>query len=97
MTEVEFWRVVNIVRAVGHLEEWTPPVGFYDSGPRRAMLNTRMPTLASTRRVQQPRTGPAMLNRESVAVQRAKPTRRLAGTELASAVGPPDAEPPEQF
>ena len=37
VTDAEFWFVVEVIRATGRLEEWTPPVGFHDSGNRRPM------------------------------------------------------------
>jgi hypothetical protein len=92
VTEAEFWSVVDIVRAVGRVEEWTPPAGFYDSGNRRPMLNTYLYLGDHAYWFTQPRDRPAMLNRESVSVQLRSPTRRPPGTEPAFANDTPDHE-----
>ena len=77
VTEAEFWSVVNIVRAVGRVEEWTPPAGFYDSGNRRPTLNTYLYVGGYAYWFTSPSAAVPMLNREHVSVQLRRPTRRL--------------------
>lgn len=97
VTEAEFWSVVNVVRAIGRVEEWTPPVGFYDSGSRRPTLNTYAYIDGYAIWFTQPRGRAAMLNRESTDVQRATPTRRLPGSEPAPVIDAPADEQLQLF
>ena len=97
VTEAEFWSVVNIVRAVGRVEEWTPPAGFYDSGNRRPMLNTYLYVGDYAYWFTQPRQSVPMLNRELTSQQLKTPTRRLPGTGPAFTIGTPVDEQLELF
>jgi hypothetical protein len=82
VTEGEFFLAVSAIRTYGRREVWTPPVGFYDSGNRRPMTNTYLYLGEFAYWYTKPSEGPHMLNRESVAVQLATPTRRVLAPEL---------------
>jgi hypothetical protein len=81
VTTADFWRVVVAVKAIGRLEEWTPPAGFYDSGNRRPMWNRYLYIGEFAYWFTRPENGPAMRNRENVSVQRDRPTRRAVGQD----------------
>jgi hypothetical protein len=82
VTETEFWRVVDVVRAVGRIEVWTAPAGFYDSGRRPQLTNRYMYVPPFAYWYTTARSATHMLNREHVDVQLRSPTRSLPGADV---------------
>ena len=76
VSEADFWRVVVAVKAVGRLEEWTSPEGFFDAGVRR-LRNRYLYVGDYAYWFTWPDKGVPMLNRELVAQQFVTPTRRV--------------------
>ena len=67
---------MTAVKAIGRLEEWTSPEGFYDSG-RRRFRNRYLYIGEWAYWFTWPDKGVPMLNRELVAQQFVTPTRRV--------------------
>jgi hypothetical protein len=83
LTEHEFSLLAKVIKTHGRRETWVPPAGFYDSGNRRPQTNTYLYLSEPSGALYAywftfPRGRVAMLNRESVALQQATPTRRVA-------------------
>ena len=82
LTEEEFWEFARIVKALGRIEEWTPPAEWVGG---RVMTNRYLYVGEFAYWFTWPRKSVPMLNREHVSVQQESPTRRVVGLLAAEA------------
>ncbi len=77
ITEPEFWRFVDLIKATGREEVWTPPDEWVRRWGGRAMTNRYLYIGRYAYWFTWPRESVPMLNRELVSVQAETPTRRM--------------------
>jgi hypothetical protein len=76
VTDAEFWRFRDHVKANGRLEEWAPPAEWVRRWGGRPMRNTYLYVGEYAYWFTWPKGRVPMLNREHVSVQERTPTRR---------------------
>lgn len=76
LPDQEFWQLVELIKATGREEVWTPPAEWVRRWGGRPMTNRYLYLGEHAYWFTWPRNGAAMLNREHVSVQQKTPTRR---------------------
>lgn len=79
ITEEEFWAFADLVKTRGREEIWTPPAEWVRRWGGRPMSNRYLYLGEYAYWFTWPRSSVPMLNREHLSVQRATPTRQVAG------------------